>query len=54
MLVLCGAGWSFTGGMSHYQLAGPPGWTNGSELLRPHPDWYTSVLFKQVRQCVFV
>ena len=42
------AGWSFTGGKSHYQLAGPPGWTNGSTLLTPHPDWYTSVLFKQL------
>ena len=41
-------GWSFTGGQSHYQLAGPPGWTNGTASLRPHPDWYTSVLFKQL------
>ena len=85
------AGWSFTGGQSHYQvrsrsslcdvvlsqvvayysalvinlsllshvqprphnrapvqLVGPAGWTNGSLALRPHPDWYTSVLFKQL------
>jgi hypothetical protein len=34
--------------MSHYQLAGPPGWTTGSSLLTPHPDWFTSVLFKQL------
>jgi hypothetical protein len=31
------AGWSFTGGMSHYQLAGPPGWVEGSALMTPHP-----------------
>ncbi len=42
------AGWSFTGGQSHYQLAGQPGWTNNSALLTPHPDWYTSVLFKTI------
>jgi hypothetical protein len=42
------AGWSFTGGMSNYQLMGPPGWVSGSAALTPHPDWYTSVLFKQL------
>jgi heparanase len=42
------AGWSFTGGMSNYQLIGVPGWTNSSELLTPHPDYFTSLLFKQL------
>lgn len=42
------AGWSFTGGMSHYQLVGPPGWTNGSDILTPHPDYFNSVLFKML------
>ena len=42
------AGWSFLGLPSHYTLAGPPGWTNGTASLTPHPDWYTSVLWKQV------
>ena len=42
------AGWSFLGLESHYTLAGPPGWTNGSALLVPHADWYTTVLFKQI------
>jgi hypothetical protein len=46
------AGWSFTGRPSKYQLAGPSGWPNGqtganaSAALTPHPDWYSSVLFK--------
>lgn len=42
------AGWSFLGLESHYALAGPPGWTNGSALLVPHADWFTTVLFKQL------
>jgi len=42
------AGWSFPGLASNYMLAGPPGWTNGSALLRPHPDWYITVLWKQL------
>lgn len=42
------AGWSFTGGMSHYQLAGPAGWVSGSAALMPHPDWFTTVLHKQL------
>jgi hypothetical protein len=43
-------GWSFTGGMSHYQLVGAPGWTNVSSYgpLTPHPDWFTSVLFEEL------
>ncbi len=42
------AGWSFAFGMSHYMLLGPPGWTNGShDLLTPHPDFYTTLLFRQ-------
>jgi len=42
------AGWSFPGLESHYTLAGPPGWINGSSLLRPHPDWYSTILWKQL------
>jgi len=42
------AGWSFLGLQSHYMLAGPPGWTHGSAELRPHPDWYSTVLWKQL------
>jgi heparanase 1 len=42
------AGWSFLGRPSHYELVGPPGWLNGSAALVPHPDYYTTVLFKQV------
>jgi hypothetical protein len=34
--------------MSNYQLVGFPGWTNSSELLTPHPDYFTSILFKQL------
>jgi hypothetical protein len=42
------AGWSFTQGMSHYQLVGTPGWTNGSLLMRPNPSWFTAAMFKQL------
>jgi len=42
------AGWSFIGIASNYMLAGPPGWTKGSAALRPHPDWFTTVLWKQL------
>jgi len=43
------AGWSFAFGVSNYQLVGPPGWTNGSTALnKPHPDWYTTILWKQL------
>ena len=45
------AGWSFTSGVSHYTLAGQPGWVNasgGSNLPTPHPDWYTALLWRQV------
>jgi hypothetical protein len=41
-------GYSFTQGESHYQLVGPPGWTNGSLSMRPNPSWYTAMLFKQL------
>ena len=44
------------GRKSNYVLAGPPGWVtdivNGtlqaSSTLVPHPDWYTTVLWKQL------
>ena len=43
------AGWSFAFGQSHYQLLGPAGWTNGThDTLTPHPDYYTTLLFKQL------
>ena len=43
------AGWSFAFGMSHYMLLGPAGWTNGSHAtLTPHPDYYLTVLFRQL------
>ena len=42
------AGWSGTGGQSHYQLLGNPGWVSNETLLTPHPDYFTSVLFKQL------
>jgi hypothetical protein len=45
------AGWSFVQpprGLSHYQLAGPPGWVNDTAVLNPHPDYFTSVLWKQL------
>jgi hypothetical protein len=42
-------GWSFTERMSQYMLAGPPGWVNSSMgAPRPHPDYYTHVLWKQL------
>jgi hypothetical protein len=34
--------------MSHYQLVGPPGWVVGSELLTPHPDYFTTLLWRQL------
>lgn len=44
------AGWSFTSGVSHYTLAGPPGWNNSpaNGLPTPHPDWFTAVLWRQL------
>jgi len=42
------AGWSFSGLVSQYMLIGPPGWVNGSAELKPHPDWYSTVLWKQL------
>jgi heparanase 1 len=43
------AGWSFAFGKSNYMLMGPPGWVNGShDLLTPHPDYYTTLLWKQL------
>jgi len=42
------AGWSFIGIQSNYMLAGPPGWTHGSADMRPHPDWFSTVLWKQL------
>lgn len=43
-------GWSFSSGMSHYPLAGPPGWvTSASDgLPTPHPDYFTTLLWRQV------
>ena len=41
------AGWSFAFGMSHYQLVGTPGWVVGSDLLTPHPDYFTTLLWRQ-------
>ena len=38
------AGFSGVGSSSHYQLLGQAGWTNGSALLTPHPDYFSSVL----------
>jgi hypothetical protein len=44
------AGWSFTSGVSHYTLAGPPGWENtkrdGKPL--PHPDYFVALLWRQL------
>ena len=34
--------------MSHYQLVGPPGWVVGSELLTPRPDYFTTLLWRQL------
>ena len=46
------AGYSFLGRKSNYQLAGPPGWTSDADptksSLTPHPDWYITVLWKQL------
>ena len=44
------AGFSFNGRPSHYQLAGAAGWINAtiSGPLTPHPDWYATVLHKQL------
>lgn len=44
------AGFSFNGRPSHYQLAGDAGWINStaSGPLTPHPDWYATVLHKQL------
>jgi heparanase len=42
------AGWSFAFGESHYQLVGPPGWVVGSQLLTPHPDYWTTLLWRQL------
>lgn len=42
-------GWSFAFGQSHYMLVGPAGWVKGTpELLTPHPDYFTTVLWKQI------
>ena len=42
------AGWSFAFGKSNYALVGPPGWVVGSDLLTPHPDYFTTILWRQV------
>ena len=45
------AGMSFTASGSQYTLFGPPGWINGSGLVdgkSPHPDYYTSLLFRRL------
>ena len=35
--------------MSHYQLVGPAGWTHAApELMVPHPDYFTTLLWRQV------
>lgn len=41
-------GWSFAFGVSNYALIDPPGWTVGSRLLRPNPDYFTTILWKQL------
>ena len=43
-------GWSFASGVSHYPLAGPPGWRNRTldGIPTPHPDYYTAVLWRQL------
>ena len=43
-------GWSFTSGVSHYPLAGVPGWRNRTldGIPTPHPDYYTAVLWRQL------
>ena len=43
------AGWSFAFGQSHYMLVGPAGWTNGThDTLTPHPDYFLTILWKQL------
>jgi len=44
------AGFSFNHRASHYMLAGVAGWVNSSSNgpLTPHPDWYATVLHKQL------
>ena len=42
------AGQSFTAAGSQYTLFGPPGWTNGSGLVPPHPDYFTSLLWRKL------
>jgi len=44
------AGWSFTSGVSHYTLAGPPGWENSARdgPPLPHPDYFLAVLWRQL------
>ena len=44
------AGWSFLGRVSHYELVGIPGWINATQdgPALPHPDWFTTVLWKQI------
>jgi hypothetical protein len=41
-------GWSSVTARSNYQLVGPPGWTNDTSTLTPHPDYYTSILWRQL------
>jgi len=43
---LCGM--SFTSGGSQYTLFGPPGWTNGTGLVPPHPDYFTAILWRKL------
>jgi hypothetical protein len=34
---------------SHYMLLGPAGWTNGThDTLTPHPDYYLTILWRQL------
>ena len=44
------AGWSFTSGVSHYTLAGPPGWENEQRdgPPMPHPDYFVALLWRQL------
>ena len=43
-------GWSFASGVSHYPLAGPPGWVSSAANgpPTPHPDYFSTVLFRQL------
>jgi hypothetical protein len=41
-------GWSSTMTPSSYSLAGAPGWSRGTLQMRPHPSWFTAMLFKQL------